>query len=255
MTMMHFAVGEPPKGGVVERAVERLVQASQVGDGFLISLPMFYPTGTAVGIRIEPAEGGFYVSDFAMGYREAEDFGAERSFRYHVGKLIEGGGAEFTTGKQVRIRATEAQIKGAIIKVASISRDAAVKAYENAADWDDEELAADLFQRLTTVFGTDHVIARALKTGASSVQWKFAAKVQLEGREILFDAVSPHHNSVFSAVSKFNDVLREDDQIEGVAVVDDKNAMGKWLPLLSQTAIVIEDDASEDTLRHIARVA
>lgn len=255
MTVMHLSVGEPPRGSAVERALDQLVRASRVSNGFLVSLPMYYPTGTGVGIRIEPEQGGFYVSDFAIGYREAEDFGAERSFRYHIKKLIEGGPVEFTHGKQIRMRATEAQLKGAIIKVASLSRDAALRAYENAADWDDEELAADLFQRLTDVFGPSHVIARALKTGASSVQWKFAAKVNVDGHEILFDAVSPHHNSVFSAVSKFNDVQRDDDALEAVAVVDSKAAMGKWLPLLSQAAVVIESSASEHALRELAKVA
>lgn len=255
MAIMHFIAGEPPNDGAVKRAVDKLVRVSKVSDAFLVSLPMFYPTGTAVGIRIEPAQGGFYVSDFAMGYRESEDFGAERSFRYHIQKLIEGGSVEFTTGKQVRLRASEAQLKGAIIKVANLSRDAALKAYENAAEWDNEELAADLFQRLSTVFGANHVIARAQKLGASNVEWKFAAKVNVEGRELLFDAVSPHHNSVFSAVSKFNDVLLEDSELEAIAVVDSKSAMGKWLPLLSQAAIVIEGDVSEKVLRHLARVA
>lgn len=255
MTIAHFSVGEPLKDSVIERAVNKLVRASDVGNGYLISLPMVYPTGTGVGIRIEPAEGGFYVSDFAMGYREAEDYGSERSFRHHVRKLIDGGPVEFTPGKQIRVRATEAQLKGAIVKVASLSRDAAVKAYENAADWDDEELGADLFQRLTSIFGEKHVVARAIKTGASNVEWKFAAKVSMGKREILFDAVSPHHTSVFSAVSKFNDVLRDEGDVDAVAVVDSKKAMGKWLPLISQTAVVIEDDASEETLRHIARAA
>ena len=255
MAMMQFTVGDPERGGAIERAVDRLVRASQVSDGFLVSLPMAYPTGTAVGIRIEPAQGGYYVSDFAMGYREAEDFGAERSFRYHLKKMIEGGPVEFTPGKQIRIRVNEGQLRGAIIKVANLSRDAAVKAYENAADWDDEELAADLFQRLSDVFGASYVIAKALKTGASSVQWKFAAEVKIQGRDILFDAVSPHHNSVFSAVSKFNDVQREDDNFDAVAVVESKKAMGKWLPLLSQAAIVIESGASKETLRKLAEAA
>lgn len=255
MTIMHLSVGEPQKGGAIERAVDRLVRASQVADGFLISLPMTYPTGTVVGIRIEPAQGGFYVSDFAMGYRESEDFSAERSFRYHIKKMIEDGPVEFTAGKQIRIRATEEQLKGAIIKIANLSRDAAVKAYENASDWDDEELAADLFQRLSDVFGASYVVAKALRTGASSVQWKFAAEVKVHGRDILFDAVSPHHNSVFSAVSKFNDVQREDDDIDAVAVVESKISMGKWLPLLSQAATVIESGASEAALRKLAEAA
>lgn len=255
MTAMHFSVGQAPKGDAVGRAIDRLVRASQVSGGFLVSLPMAYPTGTAVGIRIEPAQGGFYVSDFAMGFREAEDFGADRSFLYHIKKMIGDGPVEFTAGKQVRVRATEAQLKGAIIKIANLSRDATVKAYENAADWDSEELAADLFQRLSDVFGSAYVAAKATKTGASSVDWKFAAKVTVQGHEILFDAVSPHHNSVFSAVSKFNDVQREDDDIGAVAVVDSRKAMGKWLPLLSQAATVIESGASEQTLRELARVA
>lgn len=252
---MHFAVGEPQKGGAIERAVAHLVRASRVGDGYLVSLPMSYPTGTAVGVRIEPAPGGFFVSDFAMGYREAEEFGAERAFKRHVSKCIEGTGIEFTAGKQVRVRATEAQLRGAIMAIAMLSRDAAMKAYDSAADWDDEELAAELFGRLTSIFGRNHVVASAFRTGASSVQWKFAAKVTIDGRELLFDAVSPHHSSVFSAVSKFTDVLHDDDHLSTVAVVNSKEDMGKWLPLLSQVANVIEEDASEAAIRQLADAA
>jgi len=51
MAIMHFKVGEPQKGGVIERVVDRLVRASQVADGFLISLPMANPSAPRQVIR------------------------------------------------------------------------------------------------------------------------------------------------------------------------------------------------------------
>jgi hypothetical protein len=240
---------------VVTAAVKSLVRSSFISDAALISMPQTYPDGTGVGIRIDPAPGGYSVSDFAFGYRQAENYGAERSYTKHAVKLAEQYHAEYAGGHQLRIHARPDQLSGAIKLIASISREAVCKTFASAPDWDDEELAADLFQRLVGLFGTDHVFAKASKTGASSVQWRVAAKVTIGDRDVIFDAVSPHHASVFSASSKFNDIARLEERTVSVAVVASKEAMGKWLPLLSQTSVVIEESASDDTLLQLVGTA
>ncbi|MDR7154987.1 hypothetical protein J2W40_001805 [Sphingobium xenophagum] len=240
---------------VVMAAVKSLVRASFISDAALISMPQTYPDGTGVGIRVDPAPGGYAVSDFAFGYRQAENYGAERSYAKHAAKLAEQCHAEYAAGHQLRILARPEQLSGAIKLIAAVSREAVYKTFASSPDWDDTELAADLFQRLVGLFGTDHVFAKASKTGASSVQWRVAAKVTIDDRDVIFDAVSPHHASVFSASSKFNDIARLEEKTVSVAVVENKEAMGKWLPLLSQTAIVIEESASDDTLRRLVGTA
>jgi hypothetical protein len=79
--------------------------------------------------------------------------------------------------------------------------------------------------------------------------------VKYQGRQILFDVVVPHRSSVVSAKSKFSDIRRLGPDVHPVAVVDDIKRMGKWLPLISQEAEVIEDDVSEDVLRRVVAEA
>lgn len=239
----------------VEAAVQGLVRASHVNGSTLVSLPISYPTGTAVGVRIDPAPGGYIVSDFAFGYREAESFGAERSFVAQVKKFLERYHLEYGSGHQIKVFARADQLRAAIKMVAAASFGTVQKVYESAPEWDEEEVSADLYQRLVRLFGQSHVHARARIVGASSVAWPIAARVTIEGRDVLFDVVSPHHSSVFSTVSKFNDLARTERHSIEVAVVDDKVAMGKWLPLLSQVATVIEDDAADETIEAIVSEA
>lgn len=239
----------------IQAAVSRLVRVSQSGGATLISMPITYPSGSSVGIRVDRHARGYYVSDFASGYREAESFGAERSFKANVKKIIEAYGLEYGVGHQIGTIVTPEQLTGAIRIVAAASHEVVQRVFAAAPEWDEEEVAAGLYQRLVGLFGLDHVRAKASMAGASSVSWHFAARVNLDGQNAVFDVVSPHHASVFSTVSKFNDLIRLEAPTSTVAVVHSKAAMGKWLPLLSQTATVIEDDASDDTLRNVVAEA
>jgi hypothetical protein len=172
-----------------------------------------------------------------------------------VRRVVDAYGLSYGLGHQITYYATAEQLRGAIKLVASASLEAVAKVFSSAPDWNEEEIGADLYKRLTVLFGKERVFQSESLVGASSVRWSVSARVILNGRDILFDVVSPHHSSVFSAVSKFNDLARREDRPLEVAVVDDKVAMGKWLPLLSQVATVIEDDATDDTLREVVEEA
>jgi len=240
---------------VVEAAVRDLVRVSKFGGSTLVSLPLFYPTGTNVGVYVIPTSGAYVVTDFGLGFRECESFGADRSFSANVRRIVDAYGLEYGTGHQIRVKAKPHQLVGAIQMVASASSEVVAKVFSAAPQWDEEEVTADLYQRLVGMFGKSHVRAKASIAGASSVSWPVAARVTLNGRDILFDVVSDHHSSVFSTVSKFNDLSRLDRPVVEVAVVESKIAMGKWLPLLSQVATVIERDVTDDTIRDIVAEA
>jgi len=255
MSDVPFKLAEAPVDPAIRGAVEGLVRVSAAGQTALVSLPMIYPTGNAVGIKIERVNDRFVVSDFAFGYREAESFGGERSFAAHVRKVVEAYGLDYGLGHQITYCATAAQLRGAIKMVAAASLETVTKVFASAPEWDEEEIGAGLYDRLIRLFGNKRVFSKDNVIGASSVSWPISARVTLNGRDILFDVVSPHHSSVFSTVSKFNDLARRDNRMVEVAVVDDKKAMGKWLPLLSQVATVIEDDAADQTLREIVEEA
>lgn len=241
----------------VRDAVSSLVQVSSWGNSYLVTTPLAYPSGTIVGVRVIPAprEGGYWVSDFAMGFREAEAYEAQRSFGAHAGRMKDELGVEYTDGHELRLFAREWQVAWAIRKVSYATQRVAVKTYHTAPAWDEQSMGAALYQRLRDLFGAEHVEPAAKITGSSNLSWKFAAQVSTGDRRVLFDVVTPYHTSVFSAVSKFTDVRRIGPTARPVAVVSDLEKMGKWLPLISQEAEVIEGDASEETLRSVVSEA
>ena len=243
----HEQIDDP----AVRKAIAGLVRVSEWGNSYLVTMPLVYPSGTVVGVRIMPAQGGFWVSDFALGYREAETFEAQRSFGSHAGRLKEELGVEYTDGHELRLFAKENQIAWALRRVAYASHRVVTKVYNSAPTWDEQEISATLFQRLRKLFGDAHVQHDIHVHGASNIDWRFAAAVQLGDRRVFFDIVTPHHSSVFSAVSKFSDIRRLGEDAHPVAVVDDVAKMGKWLPLISQEAEVIEDEVSDDTLKAV----
>ncbi|MCJ2189151.1 hypothetical protein [Novosphingobium beihaiensis] len=163
-------------------------------------------------------------------------------------------GVEYTEGHEIRVFANEHQIAWAIRRVAYASHRVMVKAYHSMPEWDEQEIGAALFQRLRSIFG-DAAQERVSIVGSSNLDWKFAAQVEIGTRRVLFDVVTPYYTSVCSAVSKFTDIRRLGENNHPVAVVDDLESMGKWLPLVSQEAEVIEDDVSEETLRSVVAEA
>jgi hypothetical protein len=242
----------------VRKAVAGLVRASMWGNAYLITTPLVYPSGTAVGVKVTPAQGGYWVSDFAMGFREAEGLEAQRSFGAHAGRLKDELGVEYTDGHEIRVFAREQQIASAIRKVSFAAHRIMTKVSHSLPEWDEQEITAVLYQRLRDLFGEAQVKGGDIPVsvlGASNIDWKFAAEVYYGSRRVLFDVVTPHHSSVFSAVSKFSDVRRRGPDSRPVAVVHDLNKMGKWLPLIAQEAEVIEDDASDDALRSVVAEA
>lgn len=238
----------------IRKAVSDLVRVSVWGNAFLVTTPLAYPSGSIVGVRISPAQGGYWVSDFAMGYREAESLEAQRSFGSHAGRMKEELGVEYTDGHEIRVFARGEQLGWAIRRVSYASHRVMQKAYHSTPEWDEQEIGAALYHRLRSLFG-DAASSKISVVGSSNLDWKFAAQVQLGRRRVLFDVVTPYYTSVCSAVSKFTDIRRLGEDNHPVAVVDDLTKMGKWLPLVSQEAEVIEDDASEDTLRSVVEQA
>lgn len=238
----------------VRRAVGKLVQVSAWGNSYLITVPLVYPSGTVVGVKVTPSKGGYIVSDFGLGWREAEGYEAQRSFGAHAGRIKDLVGVEYAEGHEFQMFANERQLTSAIRRVAYASHRAAVKAFHSLPEAGEQEIGAALYQRLRDTFGSENVSNEKLP-GASNIEWPFAAQVLQGKRRILFDVVSPQWTSVVAAKSKFSDVRHLGPNTVPVAVVDSIDAMGKWLPLISQEAEVIEDDVAEDELRRVVAEA
>jgi hypothetical protein len=65
----------------IRAAVSELVPAKRADDSVFVNLPLFFPSGAAATVKIEPVSGGYRVSDNGFAYRELESIGAERGRR------------------------------------------------------------------------------------------------------------------------------------------------------------------------------
>lgn len=247
--------GDEIRDAAVRKAVAGLVRASAWGNSYLISVPLVYPSGTTVGVKVMASKGGYFVTDFGLGFREAEGYEAQRSFGAHAGRIKDQVGVEYTGDHEFRLFATERQLTSAIRRVAYASHRAAVKAFHSLPEAGEQEIGAELFQRLRDTFGSEHVAGELKLAGASNIEWPFAAQVLQGKRRILFDVVSPRWASVVAAKSKFSDVRHLGPNTFPVAVVDKIDAMGKWLPLISQEAEVIEAGIDANELRRVVAEA
>ncbi len=239
----------------VREAVSNLIRTSAWENAYLVSVPLVYPSGTVVGVKITPTRGAYIVSDAGLGWSEAESYEAQRSFGSHAGRIKDEVGVEYTSDHTFRMFATQAALTSAIRRVSYASHQAAVKAFNSIPEAGEQEIGAALFQRLTETFGADSVSGFMKLSGASNIEWSFAAEVRQGFRRILFDVVSPQWASVVTAKSKFSDVRHLGPNTVPVAVVDDIEAMGKWLSLISQEAEVIEDNIAGPELRRVVAEA
>jgi hypothetical protein len=112
-----------------------------------------------------------------------------------------------------------------------------------------------LVTRLTSIFPADKVERDAEIRGASTHAWRVDAVVHTDSKQAVFEIVTEHPNSVAFAATKFHDFARMDDPPVRIAVVHRKEKLGAFLAVVSQAAMVIEDDAADGTYLRAAQAA
>jgi hypothetical protein len=73
----------------VEATAGELVRLNQIGNSSYVNLPLLYPDGSSVTVKIDHVADGLRVSDNGFAYREIEGIGAENSFSKAAKKVAE----------------------------------------------------------------------------------------------------------------------------------------------------------------------
>lgn len=238
---------------VVDSAVRQLVSVSRWGRSSFVSLPLFYPGGGAVAVKIEPSANNlFRVSDSGFAFIEVESLGAERSFPKTSNRIA----TEERVSVNRRLVYADAgpdQLAMKIAKVGLTSWKIAHHICEKAALREEAIIAEGLYDRLVSIFGEDHVKPEGIALpGISTNIWEISAFVQLGDHGAVFDAVSKHRNSIYRTATKFHDLASLDNPPRLIAVVRDKKELGVGLSLLAQAGRVIEDDQSKEVFLRAA---
>ena len=236
---------------VAENVAAALVSVRHWGEASFIKLPLIYPSGSHVAVRITQAPGEFKVSDGGLAFREIERFGAERSFPNTVRNVIDG--KEIMADRRtIFADVTAEEVEAAVYEVAIASHQVAEQIVAKAAEVHAEDIAEALQERLVRVFGVDHVAVEQEVVGASSNSWKVSAVTRTGDHVAVFQAVSRTPMSIFRTSAAFHDLAVLDVPPRLVAVVESKPALGKNLSLLAQAGHVIEVGQPDDVFRRAA---
>lgn len=225
---------------VVRSAASQLISIETVAGGQYITTPLMYASGGYVVIRVEQAGGEFLVSDFGAGHQEAQLMNGEAIFRRVAHNIAETNGVQFDSYSFFVLLVSKEQLPGAIATIANSSQEAvnitAIKVSERKYRDD----TAMLYERLSDVFGPSNIARDAHILGASNTEWHVSSLVTIDRRQVVFEAVSKHPNSIVHAAAKFSDIARIKKAPSRVAVVSNKKALGTYLGVLTHNSSVIE---------------
>ena len=242
---------------MIDAVSRELVTAEHRSGASYINTPLLYPSGATVVVRIDEGEKEFFVSDMGFGFREADLIGGSRIYSRHAKLIASANGVGFDDHSFFVLRASRAQLAGAVIAVANCSLLAAVRVAERLAREKEIDAAEVLVERLVHVFKSENVTRHAEVHGASSTPWEVTALVRAFGSAppTIFEPVANHRTSIAAVATKFNDLSRLEKPPHLVSVVRDKEAFGTLLGVLSQAGHVINDNVPDRTLLRLAEAA
>ena len=191
---------------VARHAAAQLVSFDVTTSGWYITKPLMYSSGSYVVVGVERNGDNFLVSDLGTGMLEAEMMCGEPTYRRVARQVAETKGVTFDNHAFFALFVSEGQLPGAISSIANSSQEAvnvtALKLVERTA----RDSNALLYDRLTTIFMPRNVAKNAQLVGASSTEWHVASLVNINGKQVAFEAITNNPTSVAFAAAKFGDI-------------------------------------------------
>lgn len=231
---------------IVEAAVKQLVSSHIHADAQYVNLPLLYPDGSHVTLKIVRAEGGYTISDNGFAYREAEAAGYERSFGKTASSIVEKRSVE-ANKRAIFTKASADDLFRAICDVGIASWETVDRIYGRIDEQQEIEIAEHLRDRLKEVFGPSHVEEAQKIAGASKWEWDVSAIVRIDTHRAIFQGVGQHATSVYKASTAFRDIALLPKPPRLIAVVQSKKELGSKLDLLVQAeASVIEEEQADE---------
>lgn len=235
-----------PLDQITMAIVPSLVSYKAWGDASFINMPIAYPSGAFVTVRLTHVPGGIRVSDSGFAYREIESFGAGRSFA----KTAKTASEEFdvSLGKRsIFVDVPEHEVERAILDVSTASHAIAARIVDRISSDVEATISDELHDRLDRLFPQTEYDGRVV--GASSTEWEVSAVSKIDGRSAVFQIVTNYPVSVYKASTAFHDIAAIPRPPSLVAVVRNKKEMGKNYSILAQAGRVIEIGQSDDVFQ------
>ena len=226
-----------PLADLTMAIVPSLVSFKAWGDASFVNMPLVYPSGAFVTVRLTHVPGGVRVSDSGFAYREIESFGAGRSFSKTAQTVADD--YEISLGKRTVFEdVPEHEVERAILDVSAASHAIASRIVSRANAEAEATISDELHERLDRLFPQTTYDEKIV--GSSSTEWEVSAISRLDGQSAIFQIVTNYPVSVFRTSTAFHDIAALDHPPRLVAVVGSKKEMGKNYSILAQAGRVIE---------------
>ena len=241
-------MGEIPRiSDICAEILPRLVSYQRVQNAGFLNLPMLYPSGSYVTVRITHAPGGIRVSDAGFAYREVESFGADRSFARTA--KTEAEKAHLHVGKRsIYVDVPGEDVERAILDVSAASCTVAQDIVSRIPLEKQESIDDILHEKLDSIFPHAVEYDREVK-GVSSTDWKVSAIASVDDCKAVFQTVLNFPNAVYRTSTAFHDIAAIVRPPRLISVVSRKKDMGKRYSILAQAGRVIEVSQSDDIYR------
>ena len=235
-------------------AIARVVTTRQFGETAVVSLPVMYPSGAFAGVHVTVSGDRCFVSDSAIGFREAEMAGAGDFYDSSARVAAERFGVSYDGASVFAASAALSRVEGAIIAVANASARAVIQALLNAAEAKERDRNNTVFDLVSDIFGSINV-SRTETVLGKEASWPAHNVVVLHGRRAIFEFVSGHHNSIASKFLMFSDIARVETPPSLNSVVKTVEGIGPKGAMLSDVSNIIPLSASRATFRQYAEAA
>jgi hypothetical protein len=236
----------------VNAVMRDLVYATHRPEGSYVKLPIFYPSGSEVVVRVSGGPDRFYITDFGMGFVEAEFVGAERIYVRHAKQIGLSAGVGFDDHAFFAIEIDRDQLLGGIATIANCSAEAMIITALKSAEKVATDHAEFMIDKLERVFGTDKVRRNEKIIGSSNHEWEFAASILNGRRRSVFEFATKHAQSIASVAMKMDDVSRLNGAPNRIVMVRDKKEMGTYLGVLAHSSNIVEEKISDEKIRKLA---
>lgn len=241
----------------IARAVSRLVTATYVGDSVVVSLPIIYPSGAFVGVSISlESEDKCFLSDTAIGLREAEMTGASDFFGSAAKQLAEHFGVGFDGASVFAASASLDRVAGAAAAVGNASAGAVARAVMKAAEHKEHARNNMVFDIVSDIFGRPNVDRAIEIAGRDFSSWPAHNVVSFrDGHKAVFEFVGGHTNSIANKYLMFSDLGKVETPPSLISVVNSIDNLGSKGAMLSDVSNVLELKSAKSLYERYARAA
>ncbi len=254
MTTLTFS---RPPGDVathIKKSVSRLMTIRRDGEGFRVSVPVLFPSGSGSSVEVVPGRETAFISDMGLGHFEAEFGGASEYYDTQARKVGEQFGVAYDGFSIFALRVPLDRIEGGIATIANASVRAASAAILRAAEDKDVRQNDAVYDRITQVFDRNSVSRTVEVTGARDTWSAHNVVIFPSGEKAIFEFVSRHRNSISSKFLMFSDLANSSEPLALNAVVEKLTAMPSSGGMLHDVGNVIELCATDDQFKRYAHL-